>query len=144
MLRGSEAEAEHIGKRPNPKKTSLQADGQKALARLRPAESPIPSRASSLPCIRATSCSIANTAGARLEPFGKNQERSVCLLMASTRCFAYPGAFERQSGRGGGRTIVYQEGRRHFFFHKFVKICKKFCLDLLCNRIFIGKMITIQ
>lgn len=32
-LRGSEAEAEHIGKRPNPKKTSLQADGQKALAR---------------------------------------------------------------------------------------------------------------
>lgn len=32
-LRGSEAEAEHIAKRPNPKKTSLQADGQKALAR---------------------------------------------------------------------------------------------------------------
>lgn len=31
-LRGSEAEAEHIAKRPNPKKTSLQADGQKALA----------------------------------------------------------------------------------------------------------------
>lgn len=92
-LRGSEAEAEHIGKRPNPKKTRLQADGQKALARFASSRESY-SKQGIIPTVHPGDIVLHSKYGrGEVGAFWKNQERSVCLLMASTRPLLTPGAF---------------------------------------------------
>ena len=92
-LRGSEAEAEHIGKRPNPKKTSLQADGQKALARFASSRESY-SKQGIIPTVHPGDIVLHSKygrgeVGALLEKSGKIR----VSFDGINKIFAYPGGF---------------------------------------------------
>ena len=92
-LRGSEAEAEHIGKRPNPKKTSLQADGQKALARFASSRESY-SKQGIIPTVHPGDIVLHSKygrgeVGALLEKSGKIR----VSFDGINKTFAYPGGF---------------------------------------------------
>lgn len=92
-LRGSEAEAEHIGKRPNPKKTRLQADGQKALARFASSRESY-SKQGSIPTVHPGDIVLHSKygrgeVGALLEKSGKIR----VSFDGINKTFAYPGGF---------------------------------------------------
>lgn len=92
-LRGSEAEAEHIAKRPNPKKTSLQADGQKALARFASSRESY-SKQGIIPTVHPGDIVLHSKygrgeVGALLEKSGKIR----VSFDGINKTFAYPGSF---------------------------------------------------
>lgn len=92
-LRGSEAEAEHIAKRPNPKKTSLQADGQKALARFASSRESY-SKQGIIPTVHPGDIVLHSKygrgeVGALLEKSGKIR----VSFDGINKTFAYPGGF---------------------------------------------------
>ena len=92
-LRGGEAEAEHIGKRPNPKKTSLQADGQKALARFASSRESY-SKQGIIPTVHPGDIVLHSKygrgeVGALLEKSGKIR----VSFDGINKTFAYPGGF---------------------------------------------------
>lgn len=92
-LRGSEAEAEHIAKRPNPKKTSLQADGQKALARFASSRESY-SKQGIIPTVHPGDIVLHSQygrgeVGALLEKSGKIR----VSFDGINKTFAYPGGF---------------------------------------------------
>ena len=92
-LRGSEAEAEHIGKRPNPKKTRLQADGQKALARFASSRESY-SKQGIIPTVHPGDIVLHSKygrgeVGALLEKSGKIR----VSFDGINKTFAYPGGF---------------------------------------------------
>ena len=92
-LRGSEAEAEHIAKRPNPKKTSLQADGQKALVRFASSRESY-SKQGIIPTVRPGDIVLHSKygrgeVGALLEKSGKIR----VSFDGINKTFAYPGGF---------------------------------------------------
>lgn len=92
-LRGSEAEAEHIAKRPNPKKTSLQEDGQKALARFASSRESY-SKQGIIPTVHPGDIVLHSKygrgeVGALLEKSGKIR----VSFDGINKTFAYPGGF---------------------------------------------------
>lgn len=92
-LRGSEVEAEHIAKRPNPKKTSLQADGQKALARFASSRESY-SKQGIIPTVHPGDIVLHSKygrgeVGALLEKSGKIR----VSFDGINKTFAYPGVF---------------------------------------------------
>lgn len=92
-LCGSEAEAEHIAKRPNPKKTSLQADGQKALARFASSRESY-SKQGIIPTVHPGDIVLHSKygrgeVGALLEKSGKIR----VSFDGINKTFAYPGGF---------------------------------------------------
>ena len=92
-LRGSEAEAEHIAQRPNPKKTSLQADGQKALARFASSRESY-SKQGIIPTVHPGDIVLHSKygrgeVGALLEKSGKIR----VSFDGINKTFAYPGGF---------------------------------------------------
>ncbi len=92
-LRGSEAEAEHIAKRPNQKKTSLQADGQKALARFASSRESY-SKQGIIPTVHPGDIVLHSKygrgeVGALLEKSGKIR----VSFDGINKTFAYPGGF---------------------------------------------------
>ena len=92
-LRGSEAEAEHIAKRPNPKKTSLQADGQKTLARFASSRESY-SKQGIIPTVHPGDIVLHSKygrgeVGALLEKSGKIR----VSFDGINKTFAYPGGF---------------------------------------------------
>ncbi len=92
-LRGSEVEAEHIAKRPNPKKTSLQADGQKALARFASSRESY-SKQGIIPTVHPGDIVLHSKygrgeVGALLEKSGKIR----VSFDGINKTFAYPGGF---------------------------------------------------
>ena len=92
-LRRSEAEAEHIAKRPNPKKTSLQADGQKALARFASSRESY-SKQGIIPTVHPGDIVLHSKygrgeVGALLEKSGKIR----VSFDGINKTFAYPGGF---------------------------------------------------
>lgn len=92
-LRGSEAEAEHIANRPNPKKTSLQADGQKALARFASSRESY-SKQGIIPTVHPGDIVLHSKygrgeVGALLEKSGKIR----VSFDGINKTFAYPGGF---------------------------------------------------
>lgn len=92
-LRGCEVEAEHIAKRPNPKKTSLQADGQKALARFASSRESY-SKQGIIPTVHPGDIVLHSKygrgeVGALLEKSGKIR----VSFDGINKTFAYPGVF---------------------------------------------------
>ena len=92
-LRGSEAEAEHIAKRPNQKETSLQADGQKALARFASSRESY-SKQGIIPTVHPGDIVLHSKygrgeVGALLEKSGKIR----VSFDGINKTFAYPGGF---------------------------------------------------
>ena len=92
-LRGSEAEAEHIAKRPNPKKTRLQADGPKALARFASSRESY-SKQGIIPTVHPGDIVLHSKygrgeVGALLEKSGKIR----VSFDGINKTFAYPGGF---------------------------------------------------